>query len=287
MHKTTANIGVVTGLALTLGACSTLGMETANSNPEISPVLSKDNAPLNLDGAVAQAQAQRKAGDLTAATRTLSQLVLIAPDDPRVIGEYGKTLVAKGQTDDAIAFLSRALELQSGDWTIFSALGVAYDQRSDFTSAQTAYERALSLKPGEPVTLSNAGLSRMQAGDIENAERLLLQAIESGGDYPRIAQNLALIQSLKRSRAAVPATAPLQPIVVGEAPIQVPEVKATPAEAGPRPATELATTVSAPVPMTQEELPPPHVTAKDTAPGTKIWLMPVPGQSVWNVADPV
>src|SRR5262245_32927897 len=53
---------------------------------------SEAQPPLELDGALAQAQAERKRADLTAAMKTLSQLVLVAPDDPRVLGEYGKTL---------------------------------------------------------------------------------------------------------------------------------------------------------------------------------------------------
>src|ERR1700675_236607 len=47
-------------------------------------------APTNIDGAVKRAQAQRKSGDLSAAAHTLSQLVLLAPDDARVLGEYGR-----------------------------------------------------------------------------------------------------------------------------------------------------------------------------------------------------
>jgi len=38
---------------------------------------------------------------------------LVAPDDARVLGEYGKTLLAQGRTDDALAFLARAIELLS------------------------------------------------------------------------------------------------------------------------------------------------------------------------------
>ena len=54
-------------------------------------------APTNIDEAVKQAQAQRKSGDFSTAAHTLSQLVLLAPDDARVLGEYGKTLIAMGR----------------------------------------------------------------------------------------------------------------------------------------------------------------------------------------------
>ncbi len=190
---------------------------TAPNEPALSMAAQFEGpseGPSDLDGAIAQAQAQRKSGDYNGATRTLSQLMLVAPDDPRVLGEYGKTLLAKGATADALLFLVRAIELQPGDWTLFSALGVAYDHQGDFASAQMAYNRALTLMPNESSVLSNAGLSRMQAGDLEGAETYLVQAVHAGGETPRIAQNLALIQNLKNSQAqdrtAVATQGPIQ-----------------------------------------------------------------------------
>jgi tetratricopeptide (TPR) repeat protein len=121
------------------------------------------------------------------------------------MGEYGKTLVAEGRSDDALAFLERAIELQPGDWALYSAQGVAYDQKANYKAAQISYGRALAIKPGEPTVLSNDALSHVQTGDLDGAEKLLLQASEQGGDYPRIASNLALVKSL---RSAKPETAP-------------------------------------------------------------------------------
>ena len=62
------------------------------------------------------------------AQRDLAQLTLIAPDNPNVVGEYGKALVQQGRPHDALDFLNRAAQLQPADWTLFSAMGVAYDQ---------------------------------------------------------------------------------------------------------------------------------------------------------------
>lgn len=184
--------------------------------------------PLELDGAIAQAQAERKNGDLAGAMKTLSQLVLVAPDDPRVVGEYGKTLVANGRSDDALAFLERAIQLQPTDWSLFSAQGVAFDQKSDYRQAQISYGRALALRPGEPTVLSNNALSHMQSGDLEEAERLLLEAAQAGGDFPRISSNLALVQSLKASREAAAHRVPARTVVEAPAPIEVPPPAMTP-----------------------------------------------------------
>ena len=73
--------------------------------------------------------------------------MLVASDDPRVVAEYGKSLAQKGRAQDAVEFLNRAIELSGNDWTLYSALGVSYDQLGNQTAARTAYEHALALKP--------------------------------------------------------------------------------------------------------------------------------------------
>ncbi len=197
---------IALGIALQGCASSPEPAPTAELDPSIAeenePLMSALVGPSDLESAIIQARTFRRAGDLDGATRTLSQLVLVAPDNPRVLGEYGKTLVAKGQTEDAIAFLNRAIELNPGDWTLFSAQGVAFDQARNFRAANMAYQRALAIQPGEPTVLSNAGLSRMQAGDLANAEILLSRAIEMGGTNPRISRNLAMARDLIASQAS-------------------------------------------------------------------------------------
>src|SRR5688500_11831956 len=90
-------------LGIALGGCSHTEAQLTGKPEEpaaaASGLLTTDSAELGT--AVRQAQLQRRAGDLTGATQTLSQLVLIAPDDPRVLGEYGKVLLDKGEVADA------------------------------------------------------------------------------------------------------------------------------------------------------------------------------------------
>ncbi|HEX5281087.1 MAG TPA: tetratricopeptide repeat protein [Micropepsaceae bacterium] len=151
-----------------------------------------------------QAMQARQSGDFTRAVKILSQLVLVAPDDPRVLGEYGKALTAYGRYDDAVAFLDRAIQLQPADWTLYSAQGVAYDQQGKFQSAQLCYARAMQLKPGEVTIINNDALSHIQAGDYAGAEHLLNQVSRTSPDYARISNSVALLQRLK---PAAPATA--------------------------------------------------------------------------------
>lgn len=153
--------------------------------------------PTNLDGEIRRAQLMRAQGDFDGAVRSLSQIMLVAPDDPRVVGEYGKVLAQQGRTADALAFLSRAIELQPDNWTLYSALGVSYDQMDQRAKAETAYKHALSLKPNEPTVLNNYAVSQMLAGNLDRAEDLLHQAAAHDGDYPKIANNLAMISQMR------------------------------------------------------------------------------------------
>ena len=171
----------------------------------------------NLEDSIRQAQMLRLAAQYPEAIKHLSQLMMVASDDGRVISEYGKTLTAMGRASDGVSFLTRAQQLQPGDWTIYSAIGVAYDQIGDQKSAQAAYEHALSIKPDEPSVLSNYALSRMLAKDPEMAHKLAARAENAGGmSDAKIARNIAMIRSLappaaQASVASTPA-APSAPV---------------------------------------------------------------------------
>lgn len=182
----------------------------------------------DLDGNLRQAQLLRLAGKHDEAIQILSQLTLVAADNPRVVSEYGKALVQKGRARDATQFLRRAVELAPDDGSVYSALGVAYDQTGDHVSARAAYERALLLRPGDAAVLNNYALSRMMAKDPDGARRLIAMAEGSatGPADERIARNAAMIQRMAPGAPAVAvaaapapvAPAPQPPVAFAEAP---------------------------------------------------------------------
>jgi hypothetical protein len=110
-----------------------------------------------------------------------------------------------------VEFLNRAIELSPNDWTLYSALGVSYDQLGNQISARTAYEHALSLRPNEPSVLNNYALSRMLAGDPEGARVLIGRAQAAGGaSDSKIAANIALLNKVAPAPAAQTAVAEAQ-----------------------------------------------------------------------------
>ena len=265
-HVTVRMAALAALSAMLLGCATTTSVKDATvlsdggqkGKDQISAGLRPVGAPTNIDSAIKQAQAQRKTGNYSDAARTLSQLVLLAPDDARVLGEYGKTLIAMGRSDDALAFLERAVELQPKDWSLFSAQGVAFDQKGEYLAAQKSYDRALALKPGDPTVLSNAALSHMQTGDLDGAEKLLLQASPLGAEFPRIASNLALVRSLKTSRPPQPPSvaSPKAPAAVA-APAQAkaPIIPAVPVAIQPISEPKASEISAAPPPPTVTEMP--------------------------------
>jgi Flp pilus assembly protein TadD len=194
------------------------------NDPDIAAVVK--NLPANLDGEIRRAQLLRSKGDYKDAARSLSELMIVAPDDPRVVGEFGKVMVQEGRCQDALAFLKRAIELQPNDWTLYSSLGIAYDQSDDHARARAAYQHALALKPGDPTVLNNYAVSRMLAGDLDGAQRLIAQAQPGGGDFPKIANNVAMLASM---RGPVAMSAPASAVAVDTS------------VGGPRPIVHVAT----------------------------------------------
>jgi Flp pilus assembly protein TadD len=225
--------------ALMVSACAGLRpdsdpMAFAGSSSPASPGLHEGvSFSVNFDAALRQAQDLRRQGDFDSASRVLGQLVIAAPNDARVIGEYGKVMLESGRTEDAVAFLERAVTLKDTDWTLFSALGIAYDQTGKAEAARAAFNHALALKPGEPAVLSNLALSHIQAGELDEAERLLLQASEHKKDVRGLADKLAMVRSLKgttrqSSALTVPAIEPVQ-----SADIQTPQPDVAPPAPAP------------------------------------------------------
>jgi len=210
-----ANILCAVWLAASVNGAAAASAETT-ATPLMSTADSAANFPGTLDGEIRRAQQLRASGNLDEAAHSLAQLMLVAPDDARVVGEYGKVLVEQGRAEGGEQFLTRAVALQASDWTLYSALGVAYDQLDQRDKARLAYEHALTLSPNNPAVLNNLAVSRMLAGDYAGAQRFLSQAQAQGTSNPKIVNNFEKLASL---RGPAPATAPVAQVTT---PVPVP-----------------------------------------------------------------
>jgi len=216
-----------------------------------------------LDGSIMQAQMLRLAGNYPEAIRHLSQLMMVASDDGRVVSEYGKTLAAMGRAQESVSFLTRAQQLQPGDWTVYSALGVAYDQMGKQAEADRAYEQALVLKPGEPSVLNNYALSRMLAKDPEGAKKLMARAeIAGGASDAKIARNIKMVRDLAPETADkdfavnTPAPSPVPHVAKASLPAPVAVARQQAPEAAPRQLQPAPMIQAAPQMMAQQQVRP-------------------------------
>lgn len=191
-----------------IALCAVFLSSTAQADDQPAASAAPSTA-VTIASEIGHARDQRLKGDLDGAAKTLQQLLLVAGDDPRVLGEYGKVLVQEGHAKDAIKFLARATQLNGNDWTLYSALGVAYDQNDDHTDARKSYDRALAIKPGEPSVLNNYAVSRILTGDYEGAVQTLTQLKASDSANSKIAANLTKAQDLLAAHPAKAATAPV------------------------------------------------------------------------------
>jgi Flp pilus assembly protein TadD len=220
------------GTALTTvmaGSAQAGWFDFGSSKPQVKAVkeVPKDASATpaaTLEDSIRQAQMLRLAGNFEEAIKHLSQMMMVASDDPRVVGEYGKTLAAMGRASDAVSFLTRAQQLQPNDWTVYSALGVAYDQVGKQKEAQGAYERALVLKPGEPSVLSNYALSRLLAKDSAMASNLAGRAeiANAAAHDDKIARNIAMVRSMLHEKPADTAFAVSKPAPTPQVAAQTP-----------------------------------------------------------------
>lgn len=174
--------------------------------------------PDTLDGEIQRAKNLRSKGNYDEAVRALAQLMLVAPDDSRVVGEYGKALEQQGHSQEALSFLKRAVELDPRDSTLYSALGIAYDQLDQHAKAQAAYQRALALEPSDPAVLNNYAVSRMLSGDYAGAQKLFAEASRQGGENPKISLNLQKLATLDPKRSDQPAPTPAPVVTARIAP---------------------------------------------------------------------
>ena len=99
-------------------------------------------------------------------------------------------------------FLNRAVELQPNDWTLYSALGVAYDQlkRSGQrqSSPMSTRLRAQARRAGDPEQLCHVAHAGGRRDDRSHA---LMQAQASGSTDPKIARNPRAARQRDRGQA--------------------------------------------------------------------------------------
>lgn len=95
------------------------------------------------------------------------------------------------QTDEAIAFYKRAVELRQGNYPRASyALGVALEDQGKTTEAKDAYEQAVNTSQREFARATyRLGLIEARAGELKKAAALFREAAARAGEHVPASHN--------------------------------------------------------------------------------------------------
>jgi protein O-mannosyl-transferase len=97
----------------------------------------------------------------------------------------GSFLIARGNTNEAIADFRKALELWPDQSKDHNNLGKAFAQQGRMAEAMTEFQTASRISPNDPDAESNLGAALLEQGKSEEAISHLRQAVEK---FPRHAQ---------------------------------------------------------------------------------------------------
>ncbi len=176
--------------AFAISACqsktASLGSLDGLNTASTSPASIKKTAELgerwqgdqkNLELGLAYAAGLEKLGQTDQQMQVLATLSSQNPENAQIQSFYGKTLLAAGRPHEAIPVLEKMVASGSGDWRTLSALGSAYDQQGQYSTARETYQKALALQPNQIAVLNNMGMSYALEGNLKQAEATLQSAM--------------------------------------------------------------------------------------------------------------
>jgi len=82
-------------------------------------------------------------------------------------GVYGKL---KGDFENAIFYLSKAVQYNPADGNSYENLGIAYAMKQDFPASIAAFENAMKLKPNDAQSYMNLGITYKNMGNKEKSD---------------------------------------------------------------------------------------------------------------------
>ena len=107
--------------------------------------------PRDADNAIRYAQALRATGQRAQAAAVLETAAIHNPEQPALLGAYGRALADAGNFKQALDVLERAHTPDQPDWRILSVQGAVLDQMGRHDEAQRYYASALQDRAGRAV----------------------------------------------------------------------------------------------------------------------------------------
>jgi Flp pilus assembly protein TadD/cell division septation protein DedD len=157
--------------------------------------------PDDLVAALGLIRSLRNAGQLDEAMRIGAAVTAKHPDDAALLGEYGKARLAARDLPGALETLGAAASRAPADWSLPSAMGIAYDLRGEHEKAQEAYLAALTISPNNPSVMNNLALSLALSGNLDGGIARLETLAPPMRGSAQARQSLALLYAVKGETA--------------------------------------------------------------------------------------
>src|SRR5690606_31582352 len=112
------------------------------------------------------------------------------PDNPFILYLLGNAYYLNNQSDQAVVWLQRAVELPARNEfksVVYTSLGDGHNALKDFTKADAAFEKSLELNPNNDITLNNYAYSLSNRGDealLQKAREMADKALKAAPENP-------------------------------------------------------------------------------------------------------
>ncbi len=111
-------------------------------------------------------------------------------EDPKLLTNYGFSLVQTGEPQKAVEIYRRAIELEPNYLSAYNNLGFALLKLNQIQAAAQAFTKALSLKPDFDDSLKGLGDCYLLAGNVDQAIDLYQKALQINPNNTSAMQNL-------------------------------------------------------------------------------------------------
>jgi tetratricopeptide (TPR) repeat protein len=123
-----------------------------------------------------------KKGDNDKAIESYEKAIAIKSDFYEAFLNKGLAYYNKGDNDKAIEYFQKAIDIKPDFYEAILNMGLAYDERGDNEKAIECYEKVIEIKPDYQYAYGSLGFCYIKIGNINEAETILLKAIELGNN---------------------------------------------------------------------------------------------------------
>jgi tetratricopeptide (TPR) repeat protein len=121
-------------------------------------------------------------GDYDKAIECYQKVLEIKPDYHKAFYSKAKAYYIEGDNKKAIKSYQKAIEIKHDYDEAFHLMGLAYDNEGEYEKAIESYQEAIKIQPDNQNAYTDLGFCLIKFAIINEAETILLKAIELGGN---------------------------------------------------------------------------------------------------------